>query len=225
MNLNLTRTLPNPNQYVEMMCGEFASWAFDEERAPKLKGLWRSQVFKCADEIPVDLEIGPGNGVHFAHQAKSQPGRCLVGIELKYKPLIQSIRRAIRAGCRNARIMRYDAAFPGDIFADGELNDVYVHFPDPWEKKRSWKHRLIDEEFLETLYRLQRPGSVLDFKTDSNDYFAWSLERFQKSRYRIEGWTRNLHQSEWQERNFITHFESLFLRQGLAINYARLRRD
>jgi tRNA (guanine-N7-)-methyltransferase len=220
----LTRNLRRPTEYVQMLNGEFSKWAFNEERAPLLKGKWREQVFEVPATHGLDLEIGTGSGNHFAHLAAKNPDRSLVGIELKFKPLIQSIRRAVRAGSVNARILRYDASLLEHLFAAGELNNVYIHHPDPWPKKRSWKHRLIQDLFLESLFGLMQPGSYVEFKTDSRDYFDWSVEHFKRSKFDLTRVTWNLHQSEWKDENFVTQFEDLFLKQGLPIHYARLVR-
>ncbi len=220
----LTRTLKVPTEYATALNGEWSRWAFNEERAVEFKGKWRSEVFGVADDHPLDLEIGTGNGYHFAHLAKSLPGHSILGIELKFKPLIQSIRRACRGGAENARIVRYDAGHLQNLFAEREINDVYIHFPDPWGKKRHWKHRLIQTEFLDLLHHLMRKNSVVDFKTDSADYFAWATERFHASQFEVTRETRDLHGSAWKDQNFVTHFEQIFLSQGLPIHYARLEK-
>jgi tRNA (guanine-N7-)-methyltransferase len=218
----LTRNLLHPTEYVHLMNGEFSKWAFNEERGPGFKGRWREDAFGVAANAPIDLEIGTGNGYHFAHMAKARPDRNVLGIELKFKPLIQSIRRALLGGTENARVLRYDAGHLHNLFAENELDNVYIHFPDPWSKKRQKKHRLIQDEFLVRIHQLMRVGSFLDFKTDSADYFEWAIERFHSSPFKVVRETRNLHSSEWKDENFVTHFESLFLAQGLPIHYARL---
>jgi tRNA (guanine-N7-)-methyltransferase len=214
-----------PNEYILALQGEYSAWSYDEERAPGFRGSWREQAFggKLVD-TPVDLEIGTGNGLHFAHHAIQNPDRCLIGIELKYKPLIQSIRRVRRAGFENARILRYNAYLLNELFQPGELNDVFIFFPDPWEKIRQHKHRLIQDEFLARLFEIQRPGSRLIFKTDSRDYFEWALTRFQRSAYQVREHTFDLHSSPHAGRNFITQFEQIFIRQGLRIGWACLER-
>lgn len=219
-----TKTIPVPNEYILALHGEFGPWCFDEERTPELRGRWRADAFGVSEETPLDLEIGTGNGLHFAHHAIKHPERCLLGIELKYKPLIQSIRRARKAGQTNARISRYNAYLVDEMFSPGELNDVFIFFPDPWEKLRQQKHRLIQDAFLQKLFEAQRPGSRLIFKTDSQDYFQWSLERFLRSPYKVLGHTADLHASEFAQTNFVTQFESLFIRQGLKIGYACMER-
>lgn len=224
LRVSRTKTIPVPNAYVKAIYGEFASWAFDEERAPEFKGRWRQEAFSASASAPLDLEIGTGNGLHFADLAARAPDRLVLGLELRYKPLIQSIRRVIRNGGQNARVARYNAYLLPEIFQPGELDDVYIFFPDPWEKTRQHKHRLIQDEFLTRLFEMQRPGAKLTFKTDSQDYFAWSMERFNRSPYKVSAHTYDLHASEHVRSNFITQFERIFIRQGLKIGYAQLER-
>jgi tRNA (guanine-N7-)-methyltransferase len=224
MRVSRTKDIPEPNAYILALQGEFAQWSYDEERAPTFKGRWRLDAFSAAADRPLDVEIGTGNGLHFAHHALKHPDRLLLGFELRYKPLIQTIRRALRGGASNARVARYNAYLLPELFEEGELNDVFIFFPDPWEKSRQHKHRLIQDEFLKQLWRVQQPGSRVFFKTDSRDYFDWAMERFQRSPYAMEEFTYDLHSSPLAEKNFITQFESLFIRQGIPIGYACLKR-
>jgi tRNA (guanine-N7-)-methyltransferase len=224
LRVSRTKAMPSPNEYVLGLLGEYSQWSYDEERAPKFRGVWRTEAFGVNENVPMDIEIGTGNGLHFAHHAIKYPERCLLGLELRYKPLIQSVRRALRGGRENMRIARYNAALLNDLFIPGEVNDVYIFFPDPWTKKRQQKHRLIQDEFLVELHKRQRPGSKLIFKTDSRDYFDWSLTRFQRSPYKMLGHTYDLHNSEFAETNFVTQFENIFIRQGLQIGYALMER-
>lgn len=219
-----TKDLLKPNAYCLALNGEYAQWAFDEERVLELKGQWRAH-FGSSDSIPLDLEIGTGNGTHFAHYAKANPNRNLIGLELKFKPLIQSIRRCVRQGSTNARIARYNAVLLDHLFADGELDRILIHFPDPWEKVSKNKHRLIQPHFLEKAFCAQRAGGDIEFKTDSRPYFDWAMDVFTQSPYRIESFSYDLHQSPWAGQNFVTHFESIFLRQKKPICFARLVKD
>lgn len=220
LRISSTAKIPVPNEYINALLHDLKEWSFDESRVPAFKGKWREMAFAAGDDALMDLEIGTGNGLHFAHHSLKHPDRKLIGLELKYKPLIQSIRRALRGGAQNARIARYNAYLLHEMFTPRELNDVYIFFPDPWEKQRQHKHRLIQDEFLVNLHQMQRAGSRLFFKTDSADYFKWSLERFQRSPYKVEAFTFDLHASEFKEGNFITQFENIFIRQGIKIGYA-----
>tara|TARA_B100000749_G_scaffold280771_1_gene278601 strand:+ start:91076 stop:91765 length:690 start_codon:yes stop_codon:yes gene_type:complete len=220
--LNPTKTLPDPTYYAEALNGEFRNWAFCEERSQEFKGRWREEVFEVSKDHPMDLEIGTGNGFHFAHYAKAHPERCFIGLEIKYKPLIQSIRRAINEGSTNMRIGRFHASYLDEIFDEGELNHVIIHHPDPWPKKKQWKRRLIQDDFLEGLHRLQRPGSRVDFKTDDLPYFEWALEKFKNSKYGQLEYTFDLHNSQFASENFETHFEKIFLKKEQPIYFLRV---
>ncbi|HMN68548.1 MAG TPA: hypothetical protein PKC28_08410, partial [Bdellovibrionales bacterium] len=68
LRVSRTKTIPNPNAYVLALQGEYSPWSYDEERAPLFKGRWRAESFGVADAHPMDLEIGTGNGLHFAHR-------------------------------------------------------------------------------------------------------------------------------------------------------------
>lgn len=221
VNIPKTREIKNPTYYVEALNGEYAHFAFDEVRAIDFKGHWREKVFAVGESAPLDLEIGTGNGYFFAHRAKLEPTRCLLGLELKFKPLIQSIRRALNQGSKNARMVRYNASFVQNLFNPGEIENVFIHHPDPWTRRRKYKHRLLHRSFLDQLFNLQKAGSFLDFKTDSEDYFLWATEEFKNSPYIIERYTKDLHHSEWSGENYATHFEKIFLAKGQPIYYLR----
>lgn len=224
MNIKKTRDIKNPHYYVKALVGEFAEYAFDEERAPQHKGKWRADVFKKDANYPLDLEIGTGNGYFFAHQASTHPDRLLVGLEVKFKPLIQSIRRAIFTGAQNMRIARFDARFVDKLFDVNEVDNVFIHHPDPWEKRRKQKQRLMHADFFRRLFELQKAGSEVEIKTDSRDYFLWLTEELKKTPYKVEKYTLDLHNSEHAPKNFITHFEQIFISQGVQINYLTLRK-
>ncbi len=173
----------------------------------------------------VDLEIGTGNGLHFAHRANTNPDRLLLGIEIKFKPLIQSIRRAYKySEVKNSIMMRYNAYNIEELFHEGELTDIFIHHPDPWPKKKQIKHRLLQPEYLDKLYSIQKNNGILDFKTDSADYFEWVTPILKSSKYKIIKFTKDLHNSEFAEGNFETHFEKIFLKKGQPIFYAQMLR-
>ncbi len=223
LKLRPISSITRPNPYVLATLVEYKDWVYAEDVAPNYKGKWRESVFKLEEGASLDLEIGTGNGLFFSHRAESYPDRMILGIERKFKPLIQSIRRARRLGCTNARMLRYDAEMPENLFAEGELDNIYIQFPDPWERKIRWKkNRLIQSDFIEKLFKIQKTGSFLEFKTDHREYFDWSLDVFKASNYRIDGLSFDLHNSEYAEENFVTQFESLFLRKHQPIHYARL---
>ena len=210
------------NPYVELMYGEFAGWTFAED-ASQYRGQWRQQAFAVNRSCPLDLEIGPGNGFHFAEHARKYPDRQLIGLELKYKPLVQSIRRCLRSGANNARMLRWDAKHLSEVFAPGEIDNVIIHHPDPWPKRRHAKNRLIDSEFLLQLHQVMKSGATVEFKTDHYDYFVAATRQFATHPFEIIFYSEDLHHSLRQKQNFVTQFEKIFLQKNQPIFYLLCR--
>jgi tRNA (guanine-N7-)-methyltransferase len=223
LSIKKTRDIVNPHYYIQALLGEYSNWAYDEERAIQFRGRWRQEL-GLAEEAFLDLEIGTGNGYFFENRAKTNPDRFLIGIEIKFKPLIQAVRRARNSDCNNIRGLRYDAKLVRNLFSKNELNDIFIHHPDPWSQRKKQKHRIVNRNVLNELFEMQRPGSLLEFKTDSREYFLWAMEEFKHTPFVQERYTLDLHASEWASVNFVTHFEKLFTQQGVPINYSRWMR-
>jgi len=209
------------NPYVART-SEYAPWIFNEEAAAKCRGTWQN-VF--ATKNPVHVEIGTGNGSHFATYAAAHSQVSVVGFELKYKTLVQSIAHARRRGCDNARMIKADARPIGEFFADGEVSKFMIYFPDPWPKLRQQKNRLLNTEFFNNAYKALKDGGEFEFKTDHPGYFEFATDQAQRSKFHMDFYTENLHKSEKAPANFVTHFESLFLRKGQPIYYFLLKKD
>src|SRR5437660_1288738 len=78
LSISRTKNIKRPNEYILALGGEFSEWTFDEEQAPTCKGRWR-EILGLGPNEAVDVELGTGNGYHFAHQALHSPDRGLVG--------------------------------------------------------------------------------------------------------------------------------------------------
>lgn len=212
---------PNVNIYVDQI-GAYKNWIYLEGEALKTKGHW-SSIFENRN-LPLDLEIGCGNGTFFEHMVKANPHRNFLGMELKYKPLVQTIRRVKRWNAPNGKGIRFNAKYLDHIFAPGEISNAFIFFPDPWPKTRHQKNRLVRKAFLNNLHGLQKSNGTLDFKTDSESYFDFVSDEIKGTPYSIERYTRDLHRSEWAKENFLTAFERIFMAKGQPIFYLRLRK-
>ncbi|MDZ4677429.1 MAG: tRNA (guanosine(46)-N7)-methyltransferase TrmB [Oligoflexia bacterium] len=221
LKMSLTKNIPNPNIYIKML-PEYKGWIYLEEEALLMKGLWNSAF--TDQQKPMDLEIGCGNGFFFEHQVRTQNTRNLLGIEIKYKPLVQTVRRIKKDGLPNGRGLRFHARYLDKIFFEQELNNVFIYFPDPWPRLRQQKNRLLRREFFEMLYPLQKPDCYVDIKTDDLDYFNFINEEISHSLYKVVRMSRDLHNSEWAQENFMTAFEKLFTRKQLPTYYVRLQK-
>ena len=221
--LNKTADIKNPNHYVKALYNEFKDWSFDECEGVKLKGQWREKGFQKPKIQLLHVEIGPGNGLHFHQLCSNQPQDSFLAIEMKYKPLVQTIRRVRAANLTNGKIIRYNAGLIKDLFSKEEINNAFIHFPDPWPKRRQNKHQMIDEEFAEDLFLIQKPHSFLEFKTDSESYFLKGKRIFLEAGYKVVSIDQDLHAGKSKGQN-LSQFEKLFVKQNVPIKYLLLQK-
>jgi tRNA (guanine-N7-)-methyltransferase len=122
---------------------------------------------------PLELEIGFGRGRFLLERAQAAPEARVIGIEIKSKWAHLVEQRRVREGITNAAALCGDAR---QVLArsgpDGCLARVFVHFPDPWWKKRHAKRRVVDEGLLDAIARLLADGGELFVQTDVEDRAA-----------------------------------------------------
>jgi tRNA (guanine-N7-)-methyltransferase len=119
---------------------------------------------------PLELDLGFGRGRSFLERAAAHPEVRVIGLELKAKWAFKVEERRIARQLENARAFRADAR---ELLArsgpEGCLQRMYVHFPDPWWKKRHGKRRVLGDAVLDDAARLLAPGGELFVQTDVED--------------------------------------------------------
>jgi tRNA (guanine-N7-)-methyltransferase len=130
----------------------------------------------------VVLEIGFGGGEHLAAQAAGAPGVGFIGVEPFINGVGVCLRHLDEAALGNVRLHCGDARDVVAAAPDGAFSRVYILFPDPWPKKKHWKRRLIQPDFVRALARVVVPGGDVRFATDWKNYAATALAAFVGSR-------------------------------------------
>lgn len=136
--------------------------------APRLPGEGPVDVRSLAGGDWVELEIGPGRGWFLVERAAAAPTAALVGLEIRRKwAAIVDGRLAKRGLAPRARVFAEDAqhALPR-LGPDASVRRVFLHFPDPWWKKRHAKRLVMRDEFLSQVARLLEAGGELFVQTD-----------------------------------------------------------
>jgi len=122
-------------------------------------------------DAPLVVEIGFGMGQATAQIAAAQPERNFIGIEVHPPGVGALLQRIDEAGLTNLRIVQHDAvAVLEAMIAPAALAGVQVFFPDPWQKKKHHKRRLIQPEFVSLLASRLAPGGRLHCATDWQPY-------------------------------------------------------
>src|SRR5512133_1924872 len=154
---------------------------FAEDDAPVALDLlpdWRARLGPRAETI--ELEIGAGHGGYALAFARAHADRVLVAIEQRRKFADELRARAAKRGHSALVVVHGDArVLAPRLFPAGSLAAIHVHFPDPWWKRRHHRRRLVDEGMSTLLFRLLRPGGLLDFRTDVERYALDAVERLE----------------------------------------------
>lgn len=156
----------------ESSTGEAASsrspYAGVAPRLPLGEGLGALEILGPeARERPLELEIGPGRGGFIVERLAANPEACVVGLEirLKWASLVDERVRALGLGARG-RVFAEDIRLALPRFAAGSVARLFIHFPDPWWKKRHAKRRLAQADVMDHLVRVLAPGGELFVQTD-----------------------------------------------------------
>lgn len=139
---------------------------------------WRARIGDRAAEL--ELEIGSGHGGYALAFARERPGSALVAVEQRRRFADAVREKAERRGHPNLVVLHGDArVLAPRMFRAGSLAAIHVHFPDPWWKRRHHRRRLVDDGTSTLLFRLLRPGGLLDFRTDVERYALEAVERLE----------------------------------------------
>jgi tRNA (guanine-N7-)-methyltransferase len=186
------------------------------------KGRWR-EYFGLPAGAPLQLELGAYHGETSLHLAKTHPQGAQLGVEWKYKQCFKAGKKAKDQGLTNLTFLRANMARLPWVVAPGEVDRIWILFPDPWSKAAHQKWRVLHPGFFRILASLLGEGKELMVKTDHQDYADFIGASIQEA-----GGFTTLGGAEAEKLWSLippTPFERIFLRQGLPIHAFALRRN
>ena len=185
------------------------------------RGHFREQIF--GNENPIHIEIGMGKGKFLLAMAQQNPAVNYIGIELYSSVLLRAVQKMEELekenkAPSNIRFLCIDARKLGEIFAEEEIDRVYLNFSDPWPKARHASRRLTSREFLARYDKILKDEGTIEFKTDNRDLFDFSLEEVPEAGWKLEAHTFDLHHNEeMMVGNVMTEYEEKFSSIGNPI--------
>ena len=162
------------------------------------------------------LELGCGKGRFTVGTASERPEVFLIAVERVLDAMVMAMERARDAGLENVRFLDLDAERCEEIFAPGEVDRIYINFPDPWRKSRQFKRRLTAPSFLKIYEHILKPEGEIWFKTDNRPLFDWSVEQFEAEGWELSEVTHDLPADGTG--GSMTDYEAKFREQGVPIN-------
>ena len=178
-----------------------------------------------AEKKPLHLEIGCGKGKFSCEMSALHPDVNFYAMEKVSDVMVIAAEKAIASADTrpdNLRFIVGDAKELTEWFAPHTFDCIYLNFSDPWPKKGYYKRRLTYRAFLEIYKTLLKEDGVLRLKTDNVGLFDFSLEEFAAMGAEVRKMSRDLHNSEWNEGNVMTEYETNFSSQGMPIHFAEV---
>ena len=184
-----------------------------ENDPQRLRGIWLKEHPGYRE---LHLELGCGKGRFTAQMAQDNQDVFFAAVERVPDAMVVAMERACEMNLENVRFLDFDAAGCREVFAAGEVDRIYINFPDPWLKKKQFKRRLTAPAFLQIYRDILKPGGEIWFKTDNVPLFQWSLEQFENEGWQLSQVTEDLHAQGPQ--GVMTDYEAKFYGQGVPIN-------
>lgn len=187
-----------------------------------LKGKWKQEVFQ--NDHPLVLELGCGKGEYTVALSKQYPEKNFLGIDIKSNRMWRGALTVKEEGITNAGFIRMIINNVAAVFDEGEVDEIWITFPDPFPKDRHTKHRLTSPGFIKLYKQILKPGGTVNFKTDDSPLFEYTLEVLQELGIQALDVNRDVHgnsDSHPHLRDIRTYYENKFSAQGRKINYLR----
>lgn len=181
------------------------------------QGRWQ-EVFGLGEGRPLHIEAGMGKGQFITEMARLHPEVDYLGIEVYPSVILKALKKQEELKLPNLYFLCCNAEDVENFFAPGEVDRLYLNFSDPWPKDRHAKRRLTSPRFLARWKAILAPGALLEFKTDNQDLFTFSLESVKESGWTLLAETRDLHHDPvLNEGNVMTEYEEKFSGKGNPI--------
>ena len=175
-------------------CEDFVAASSSVAHSPEqYRGKWK-EFF--GNDHPLELEIGMGKGQFIRKLSRMHPEVNYIGLERYETVLMKAIQRKER----------------------GEISKIYLNFSDPWPKSGHAHRRLTSPVFLKLYDQVLQPEGCVEFKTDNQDLFEWSVETIPEAGWKIVRLTRDLHAEPEAAENVMTEYEEKFSSRGQKIN-------
>ncbi len=176
-----------------------------------------------ADAKEIRMELGTGKGQFIHQMAKLNPDVTFIGVERYKTVIITAGQKLVEEPLPNLKLWAIDVMEFAELDGiKGNVDTIYLNFSDPWPKKRHTKRRLTSETFLPTYEKMLKSEGHIEFKTDNQALFEYSLGSMSSNGWGFANISLDLHNTE--RFNIKTEYEERFSEKGFRINYLEARK-
>ena len=212
-NQNLTFSNVIQPEREEVTLGEF-----------RYKGKWRQEFFK--NDHPIVVELGCGKGEYSVYLAQQYPEKNFVGVDIKGARFWAGAKESLELGLSNVGFLRTQIELIEDVFAENEVDEIWITFPDPQIKFKRTKHRLTNPAFLDRYRTIIQPEGCIHLKTDSEFLHGYTLGLLEGKGWEVDYAHHDVYGNAYSPKHVTaiqTHYERLFMEKGRLITYLTFR--
>ena len=188
-----------------------------------LKGNWASYF---GNTNPIVLELGCGKGEYTLGLARRNPEKNFIGIDIKGARFWRGAKTALDTSLNNVAFLRTQISLIDHVFAQDEVSEIWITFPDPQIKFKRTKHRLTNIDFLKKYASILKKEGVIHLKTDSEFMHGYTLGVLQGLGFEILYSNHDIYKNEGSPNEVLeiqTYYENQYLEKGKPITYTKFR--
>lgn len=201
MRFEAIQSFPNVLQYPTGMAGQWYSFFHNSN--------------------PVTLELACGRGEYTEALAEMHPQKNVIGLDLKGNRIYIGAKNCLEKEIKNAAFLRTKIEKITDYFADGEVSEIWLTFPDPQLRNSRSKKRLTHPAFLRLYQQFLIPGGLIHLKTDSPDLYAFTNLVIDMYGLILHQYSDNVYAEPDISKELLitTHYERLDIAKSNRIHY------
>lgn len=193
------------------------------EAGKAYKGEWASKFF--GNNNPVVLELACGKGEYTVNLARMFPEINFIGVDYKGNRIWRGAKTALADGIQNVGFLRIQIETILEHFAENEVAEIWITFPDPQPQESREKKRLTNPRFLEKYKFLLKDNGRMHLKTDNDGFYAYTIEQIAALNLNKIKETTDLYHSDLVDDvlSIKTYYERKYLADNKNINYVQWR--
>ena len=185
----------------------------------EMKGKWNELFFK--NDHPIVLELGCGKGEYTVGLGKLYPQKNFIGVDIKGARLWTGAKQSFEDQMPNVAFLRTNIEMIHHFFAENEVSEIWLTFPDPQMKKVT--KRLTATNFMRSYQQFVKPDGIIHLKTDSNFMYTYTCEMVKANDYPVLFSNIDLYGSKLNDSilGIQTYYEQQWIDRGLTIKYIK----
>lgn len=171
------------------------------------------------NQNPITIELGCGQADYSINLAQEFPQRNFIGIDRKPNRIWNASKNASEKNLTNVAFLIAYAEKLEDIFSKIKVEEIWITFPDPYERTSGTKKRLTHPRFLKIYNKFLCMGGRINLKTDDDTLYEYTLKTIEEEKLKLHYFSKDLYTEENLsfEKTIKTKYEKMHLEKGKTI--------